>query len=481
MRQHAPRGSSESSAAQLPSFFSLTWTMAAAATIVLVTEVAYFSGVTAASRSFGQPYNGLLRAAPLLFVITLTSFVALTIWSLRRSELRNQALAQANIALVAAAEIARDADERFHLMFHGNPLPMYVYECESMRLIDANEAAANKYGWKRDQFVQLTVADLRPDMSPGDLRQELQDRHPGLNRAGVWRQRTKDGSLFFAEATVLRSTTNERDHELVLAIDVTDRITAEEALRVSRAALHSLVERAPFGICQSGFLAERFDTVNPAFCRMLGYTEAEALNLSLATQVYATPSDRAQFLELLRRNRRLQGHEVTFLRKDGTPIRLRVSAVLTTGHHPNEERMEVYLEDLTEQSALEQQIRAVQKLEAVGRLAGGVAHDFNNILVVIKLSTEMMLGQITPDSPLSKPLLQVANAAERAAALTKQMLAFSRRQMMQVRAVNVNSVVNDISHLLHRIIGEDIQLVDNDGRQSGERQAGSRSTRPGCS
>ena len=121
--------------------------------------------------------------------------------------------------------------------------------------------------------------------------------------------------------------------------------------------------------------------------------------------------------------------------------------------------MEAYLEDLTEQSALEQQIRAVQKLEAVGRLAGGVAHDFNNILVVIKLSTEMMLGQITPDSPLSKPLLQVANAADRAAALTKQMLAFSRRQMMQVRAVNVNSVVNDISHLLRRIIGEDIQLV----------------------
>ncbi len=125
-------------------------------------------------------------------------------------------LAQTNAALVAAAEIARDADERFHLMFHGNPLPMYVYECQSMRLIDANEAAANKYGWKRDQFLQLNVADIRPDMSTRELRQELQDRHPGLNRAGVWRQRTKDGSLFFAEATVLRSTTNGRNHELVL-------------------------------------------------------------------------------------------------------------------------------------------------------------------------------------------------------------------------------------------------------------------------
>ena len=81
--------------------------------------------------------------------------------------------------------------------------------------------------------------------------------------------------------------------------------------------------------------------------------------------------------------------------------------------------------DMTEQSALEQQVRQAQRLEAVGRLAGGMAHDFNNVLVVIKLSTELMLRQITPESPLSKPLLQVSNAADRAAALTRQMLAFA--------------------------------------------------------
>ena len=91
----------------------------------------------------------------------------------------------------------------------------------------------------------------------------------------------------------------------------------------------------------------------------------------------------------------------------------------------------------------------MQKLGAVGRLAGGVAHDFNHILMVIKLSTERMLGQITPQSPLSGPLLQVSKA-DRAAALTKQMLAFSRRQVMQVRVVNGNAVVSDTSHLLRR-------------------------------
>ena len=123
------------------------------------------------------------------------------------------------------------------------------------------------------------------------------------------------------------------------------------------------------------------------------------------------------------------------------------------------EHFEGYVEDMTQQSTLEQQVRQVQKLEAVGRLAGGMAHDFNNILVVIKLSTELMLRQITPDNPLSKPLLQVSNAADRAAALTRQMLAFGRQQMMQTRIINLNSVVSETSHMLRRVIGEDIQLV----------------------
>jgi nitrogen-specific signal transduction histidine kinase/ActR/RegA family two-component response regulator len=126
-----------------------------------------------------------------------------------------------------------------------------------------------------------------------------------------------------------------------------------------------------------------------------------------------------------------------------------------------EESFEGYVEDLTQQSSLEQQVRQIQKLEAVGRLAGGVAHDFNNVLLVIKLSTDMMLHQITPDSPLTKHLLQVSKAADRAAALTRQMLAFGRQQMMQVRTLKVNTVVADYSQMLRRILGEDIQFVTN--------------------
>lgn len=221
----------------------------------------------------------------------------------------------------------------------------------------------------------------------------------------------------------------------------------------------SLIDRAPFGICRSSLSHDRCISANPAFCQMLGYTQMELLQLSLSRDVYQSTPNHAALTDSLLRERKLPAQEAILQRKDGTLLRARVTAFLSADENGVLDYVDSYLEDLTEQSALEQQIRAVQKLEAVGRLAGGVAHDFNNILLVIKLSTEMMLGQVTPDNPLTRSLLQVSQAAERAAALTKHMLAFSRRQVMQPRVVNINSVVNDTLHMLRRIIGEDVQLV----------------------
>ena len=245
----------------------------------------------------------------------------------------------------------------------------------------------------------------------------------------------------------------------VLPSDASEQKTAEERLPESNARLRSLIDRAPFGIGRWSLTNDRFESVNAALCAMLGYSEPELLGMRLSQQLYAGAPNRDEIIDLLKRERKLQAQEMLFQRKDRSQIRVRVTAYLTSVAQGEAEEVEAYFEDLTEQSSLEQQIRSVQKLEAVGRLAGGVAHDFNNILVVIKLSTEMMLGQITPDSPLSRPLLQVSRAADRAASLTRQMLAFSRRQMMQARVVNINSVVTDTSHMLRRIIGEDIQLV----------------------
>jgi two-component system cell cycle sensor histidine kinase/response regulator CckA len=244
--------------------------------------------------------------------------------------------------------------------------------------------------------------------------------------------------------------------------DVTERNRIEKALRESQASLQSLVDSAPFGISQTSLATDRIVSLNPAMRKMLGgYSVEESSQLNISRQVYADPKERGHLIEVLRRNRKVHGYETSFLCRDGSSVRVRITGTLGSRDGEDCDLFSSYVEDMTQQSVLEQQVRQVQKLEAVGRLAGGVAHDFNNILVVIKLSTELMLREITPDNPLTKPLLQVSNAADRAAALTKQMLVFGRQQMMQARIIDINAVVSETSHMLRRIIGEDIKLVTN--------------------
>ncbi len=435
------------------------WPLVAAMIFTAAAILAFAASERLARGPHVQPWNEVLRGSLLLMAVAICSSVPFAIATWRSNQLGRDELARVDAELQAQAATVRDTDERFRLMFEGNPLPTYVYDCASLRLLELNQAAAEKFGYTRDEFLKLGVPDIRPDVDAAKLVLELQGRHVGFNHAGVWRQCCKDGSIFSAEATVLRFEEEGCVQELVLATDVTQRLEAEEALRESKATLHSLVNRAPFGIFHSSLAGDCFEGVNPAFCQMLGYSETELLRMSLSKDMHASERNRRELVDLLRRDGRLLAQEVNLRRKDGSELRARVTAYLTPSGDGAAQQVEAYIEDLTEQSALEQQIRAVQKLEAVGRLAGGVAHDFNNILVVIKLATEMMLSRVTPDSPLSKPLLQVSIASDRAAALTKQMLAFSRRQMMEMRVVNINAIVSDTSHLLRRIIGEDIRLV----------------------
>jgi two-component system, cell cycle sensor histidine kinase and response regulator CckA len=118
----------------------------------------------------------------------------------------------------------------------------------------------------------------------------------------------------------------------------------------------------------------------------------------------------------------------------------------------------VVAQDISERHILEQQLRQAQKMEAVGRLAGGVAHDFNNLLMVIKGHTELLMNALPPADGMARKIMQIDRAADRATALTKQLLAFSRMQVLQPRVMNLNGVVEDMGKLLPRLIGEDIEL-----------------------
>ncbi len=411
--------------------------------------------------------DDLLRLVPWLVSIVAGVAAGLAVWMIQKSESRGRELEAANRELQwLNAQLKQDAitalqsEQRFHLLFDSNPCPMLIFDCDTLAMSDVNDAALRQYGYTREEFLRLTALDLRAPEEHEHFITEFREQEQGYGFRGVWTHRRKDGRELQVEIRAFRFPYHGSLRELVLAQDVTSQIEAEKALRQSQAALKSMIDNAPFGICRSSLEKDCFEDFNPALAEMLGgYTREEMLALKLSTQLYDDHKDRERMLSLLRRTGRLNPFEVTLLRKDRKPIRVRAWGVLRSNAEGKSDLLDAYIEDITEHSTLEQQVRQVQKLEAVGRLAGGIAHDFNNILVVIRLSTELMLGKVTLDSPLSKPLLQVLNAADRAAALTRQLLALGRQQVLQIRTVNLNAVVTHTLQLLRRTIGEDIELV----------------------
>ena len=397
---------------------------------------------------------------PLLVIIALIATAIAIALLIQTSARYRRTIKQLNVQLAEQTRTIADSERRHGLLFSSNPWPMWIYDCQTLRFLDVNDAAVKTYGYSREQFLAMTVADIRPEEDVSTFLKSASKRHEGYNAAGVWRHRFKDGRTILVEIVAFEFENAGHQEELVLALDVTKRCQVEAALRESEASLKALVDNAPFGIQQSLVEASRFKTLNPALCKMLGdYSVEEALQLNIAEEVYADPKEHDRLIDVLRRSGKVQGWETTFRSRGGSSVPVRITGSMSREKTGTPEVFSAYVEDMTQQSALEQQVRQVQKLEAVGRLAGGMAHDFNNVLVVIKLSTELMLGQVTPDSPFSKPLLHISNAADRAAALTRQMLAFGRQQMMQPRIINLNAVVSETTQMLRRVIGEDIQLV----------------------
>ena len=239
--------------------------------------------------------------------------------------------------------------------------------------------------------------------------------------------------------------------------DVTDRKRAEEELRRSESEFRSLVEHAPLGIYR--VTADgRFLTVNPAFITMLGYGWAEeVLRLNAARDVYAHTERRAELFAGLAENE--QGQiETEWKRKDGSLITVRVALRAVRGPDGQVECYEGLVEDVTQQRSIENQFRQAQRMEAVGRLAGGVAHDFNNVLTAITGYSDLLLEDMGPDDPKRSDVGEIKAAALRAAALTRQLLAFSRKQVLQARVLDLNGVVRTLEKMLHRLIGEDVKL-----------------------
>jgi len=247
--------------------------------------------------------------------------------------------------------------------------------------------------------------------------------------------------------------------------------SAQEGLRRSELNFRSLVTNAPYGICRCDSAGNLLDA-NPALLSTLGYSSASELVGHPLGGVFADGQQWFDLADYLRAAAPFKGLTAEWRRKDGTTTVVRISgrSVQNGGEGIV---FELFAEDVTERRTLEQQLRQSQKMEAVGRLAGGIAHDFNNLLMVISGYSEFLLDSLGPDPALRAPAQEIASAAERASSLTRQLLAFSRKQMLAPKVLDLNTVVTENLKMLTRMIGEDIDLVMVPGANLGRVRADS--------
>ncbi len=199
---------------------------------------------------------------------------------------------------------------------------------------------------------------------------------------------------------------------------------------------------------------------NQTFASLLGFDSAEAVTALSAGSFYPQPGERERILDELRSRKRIANYEHTLRRRDGRLVAVSENAVGTFDERGELVKISGFMLDRTAQKDLEDQLRAAQRLEAVGQLAGGIAHDFNNLLTVIIGCTDLLRAERQPPpAGQHDPLEELGKAAQRAAGLTHQLLAFSRRQVLQPRVLDLNEALRGVHSMLRRLVRDNVVLV----------------------
>ncbi|HSR51097.1 MAG TPA: two-component regulator propeller domain-containing protein, partial [Acidobacteriota bacterium] len=251
-----------------------------------------------------------------------------------------------------------------------------------------------------------------------------------------------------------------RQRNRLLSQEVSERKRAEEALRRSEERFRSYFEMPLIGFAITSPL-HRFIEVNDRLCQILGYSREELQEMSWSDLIH--PDDREAALAASEKLRRGEvdnlSTERRYRSKSGKTIFVKLSTACVRGKDGHIDHFVDIVQDLTESKRLEQQLRDSRKMEAIGRLAGGVAHDFNNILTVISGYGQLLRSAINGESRLRNQIDSILDASQKAENLTRQLLAFSRRQVLDPRILDLNKTIREMKSLLKPLIGEDIRLT----------------------
>jgi two-component system cell cycle sensor histidine kinase/response regulator CckA len=353
-----------------------------------------------------------------------------------------------------------EREELFHLISENAADMIAIVDMEGKRLY--NSLSYHRVlGYSPEELqASSSFEQIHPDDRERVKKAAADARSTGIGRTLEYRLRHKDGTWLWLESTssVIQNIEGEPEKLIIVNRDISERKKTEEALRQSEAGFRSVVQDAPYGIYRASSTGQILQ-VNPALEKMLGYElQDELLKSELVTGIFLHSGEYERLTELLIRTNEIKDVETEWKRRDGTPITVRCSGRRINDENGMPAYFEVFAEDVTEKRVLEKQLRMAQKMEAIGRLSGGIAHDFNNLLGVIIGYSHVLKKELGGNSALCEHAVEIEKAGQRAASLTKQLLAFSRQQVLTPAVLNLNTLVSDMEGMLPRLLGEDIAV-----------------------
>jgi len=319
------------------------------------------------------------------------------------------------------------------------------------KVYEANRRYAEMLGYTREEVQQLHVWDWDFQWT----REQLLEMIRLVDETGdhfETRHRRKDGSLLDVEISTNGAVCSGQKLVFCVCRDISDRKRAEKALKESEERyrdLFNLISDAVYVIDKE---TGRIVDVNETACKMYGYSREEWLKMK-NTDVSAEPDETRKATKETPETISVRYHK----KKDGTVFPLEMT--LNTSDLKGRKVIICTARDITERKKLEGQFHQAMKMETVGRLAGGIAHDFNNILAVILSYSGFIIEDLKEDDPMREDAQEIKDAGNRAAALTRQLLAFSRKETTQPKILNLNNIVQNLDKMLRRIIGEDIEFA----------------------
>jgi two-component system cell cycle sensor histidine kinase/response regulator CckA len=327
------------------------------------------------------------------------------------------------------------------------------------RIAYANPACVEMFGYQKP-LLGVPVTIFFAPGSREQIEEIVQHRAAGRPAPELYEAvgLRGDGTTFAVELRVTPVEFEDQVGSQAILRDITGRKRMEAEIRESEERYRLLFERNLAGVYRStpdGRLLE----CNRAFAQMMGYASPAEAMAQPGTAFHANHETREKFLERLRGEGSLVNYENQARRKDGSLIWIVENVSLLGSEDDGEEILLGTVFDMTDRRRLEEQLLQSQKMEAVGRLAGGIAHDFNNLLTAVAGYSELLLRELPEGDPLRESAEEIRQAGNRAAALTQQLLAFSRRQVLEPRVLDLNAVITGMERMLRRVIGEDVELM----------------------